>query len=1015
VPPVRRRGLVILLAGAALAGAPALAQEQVGRSTGLTPMGRQLAPVGRQVQLGTFPTGGAISPDGRFYWAVDAGRGTTTAVRIVELAKDKVVQTLPIPGGYVGVAFSPDGHFAFVSGERADGTPPPGTKGADGDVIHVFAVAKGGRAVEQGPITISGTRDGQAARDELPPSSNVKAWPEGLAVTPDGKLLVVALGQADQAAIVDLATHHVTLANVGRYPYGVAVDPRRPRAYVTSEYDGTVTALDLPSGRVAGTVGVGGPAGDRYAHAQGIAADPARDMVYVAVTNRDLVAAVDTRALRVDRLVPVRRAEAGGSSPVAVAVAPDARTLYVANANEDALVGIALADRGPLGSVARTVVQVRGVGSIARYRAAVARAARARDRARRTATARRRFAAAVRRAQRNLLFGRRTRACTGPTVAQDRRYARAVLRAYAARDRARARRVPRRVAVRRFLAAVRRAQRALPRLRFCPPPGDLPGLRRYDVIGRLPTAWYPTGVDVSPNGRQLVWLTGRGYGSGPNANGTEISSTFLGRAGVLDRPSDRALRDLTALADRQVVPSNARPAPPGTPVVGPNGGASEHIKHVFYVVKENRTYDQIFGSDPRGDGDPRLQLFDDNGVPPPIGGVTPNAHALTRTFPLLDNVMADSENSTDGHKITSGSLSTDYTNRYVSSSRGRRGNPDIFPIGVPPNGFVFDQAVRQGVSFQNFGELGAGNQPFADDGRPTFQAVFRGTHPQYPSQVQGSCEPAYPLPAGTPLAVRCTADSGRVGATSGPAVAVSRIDTFAQDFQAQVAAGTVPTFTYMILFNDHTNGTDPGVFTPQAQVADNDLALGQLVELVSQSSLWASSAIFVQEDDSQSGTDHVDAHRMPAYVISPWAKRGAVVHTRYDQYSFLRTAELIAGLQPLTIDDALATPLYDAFVSGGEPAVVAATRYHAIQPEQDLNAVNSASASDARLSRQLPWSSVDLVPQTLSDRILWHSVYGPASTPPPPGPNASPVELARATAALRAYRAGASVRAVLAR
>jgi hypothetical protein len=434
---------------------------------------------------------------------------------------------------------------------------------------------------------------------------------------------------------------------------------------------------------------------------------------------------------------------------------------------------------------------------------------------------------------------------------------------------------------------------------------------------------------------------------------------------------------------------------------------------VFYVVKENRTYDQLFGRDPRGDGDPRLELFGDNGVAGPTGGVTPNAHALTRTFPLLDNVMADSEQSTDGHKITSGSLSTDYTNRYVAVSRGRLGNPDIFPIGVPPNGFVFDQAVRQGVSFQNFGELAAGNQPFADDGRPTFQQVFTATHPQYPSQIAGSCEPAYPVPAGTPLAARCTADSGHVGATAGPAVAVSRIDTFAQDFQSQVAAGTVPTFTYMILFNDHTNGTDPGVFTPQAQIADNDLALGQLVELVSQSSIWDRSAIFVQEDDSQSGTDHVDAHRMPAYVISPWARRGAVVHTRYDQYSFLRTAELIAGLRPLTIDDALAAPLYDAFVSGGEPPDVAGTRYHAIQPQQDLNAVNSASAADARLSRSLPWNATDLVPQTLSDRVLWHSVHGQDSAPPPPGPNASPGEVARAVSALRAYRAGESVRAAL--
>src|SRR2546423_1149063 len=160
----------------------------------------------------------------------------------------------------------------------------------------------------------------------------------------------------------------------------------------------------------------------------------------------------------------------------------------------------------------------------------------------------------------------------------------------------------------------------------------------------------------------------------------------------------------------------------------------------------------------------------------------------------------------------------------------------------------------------------------------------------------------------------------------------------------------------MILFNDHTNGTDPGVFTPKAQVADNDLALGQLVELISQSAIWHESAIFVLEDDSQSGTDHVDAHRIPAYVISPWAKRGAVVSTRYDQYSFLRTAELIVGLRPLTIDDALATPLYDAFVSGIDPPDVEGTRYPAIQPAQPPDEVNPPTAAHPRLSAALPWN-----------------------------------------------------------
>jgi hypothetical protein len=541
-------------------------------------------------------------------------------------------------------------------------------------------------------------------------------------------------------------------------------------------------------------------------------------------------------------------------------------------------------------------------------------------------------------------------------------------------------------------------------MRGCAQSGDIPNTKAFDTIGRLPTAWYPTDVDVSADGKRLVWLSGRGYGSGPNKDGTDISSTLIGRAGILNRPTDRGLAALTARAERQTVPANARTAPPGSPLIGPGGPGtpSGQIKHVFYVIKENRTYDQIFGSEPRGNGDPSIQLFDDNGKAPPTGGVTPNAHALVRTFPLMDNVMADSEASTDGHKIAAGAIATDYTNRYVSVSRSRKGNPDIFPIGNPPKGFIFDQLARQGIPFQNFGELGAGNQPFANDGRPTFGASLTAVVPQYPSQVFGSCEPAIPFPAGTPPAVRCTSDSGLVGSTVGPPAAQSRMNAFTPVFQAQVATGSVPSFTYMILFNDHTNGTDPGVYTPKAQVADNDLALGQLVQQVSQSSIWKDSAIFVIEDDSQSGTDHVDAHRVPAFVISPWARRGAVIHTRYDQYSFLRTAELILGIRPLTIGDALATPLYDAFVSGGEPPDVEGTRTTAIQPAQPLDTVNAANAADAALSRSLPWNETDAVPQTLSDRILWHSVHGPASNPPPPGPQASGVEIARARSAVAA-------------
>jgi hypothetical protein len=199
----------------------------------------------------------------------------------------------------------------------------------------------------------------------------------------------------------------------------------------------------------------------------------------------------------------------------------------------------------------------------------------------------------------------------------------------------------------------------------------------------------------------------------------------------------------------------------------------------------------------------------------------------------------------------------------------------------------------------------------------------------------------------------------------------------------------VPKFNYLVLPNDHTIGTHPGSRSPRAMMAENDLALGQLVDTISHSPIWEKSLILVIEDDSQDGADHVDAHRIPAFAISPYAKRGAVVHTRYDFVSFIRTLELAVGMKPLNLFDAVATPLYGAFDStpgNAEP-------YDAIAPGVDLLERNASSAANAKLSKSLPLNQPDRVPQRVLDRILWQSIHGPNSEPPPPGPNASGVDL----------------------
>jgi YVTN family beta-propeller protein len=899
--------MATLCAGSTALGGIALAHGdrgdgRVGPALSTTSNGRHLSPVGRLTTVGNFPSGGALTGDGRFYWAVDSGHGTDD-VQIVDVATGTVVQTLPLPGAYGGIAFSPDGQTAYVSGEPKGSSPTAGpTVGDGGDVIHVFSIdAQTGKATEQTPIALPATTGGHAQKRPTD-----KGWPEGLAVTGDGKRLVVALNQADQTAIVELDTGQSRLVKVGVYPSGVAT--AGATAFVTNEYSGTVSVIDTDSGTVTDTIGVGGsenPDGsadpNQNAHPKAIIIDPHRDQAYVAVANRDAIAVLDTKQKVVTHYVSVARPEGYGAQPVALAESPDGQTLYSADAGEDAVAAIALTDRA----------------------------------------------------------GRRGESHDD----------------------------------------------------------ELTGLHAFDVIGKLPTASYPTGVATTPDGSQLLWLSAKGLGAGPNPDygvsfsssnaapyGTYVLDMLLGRVGVLPRPTDREMARLTERADRQVRPVSALPLPRETPIAGSDGGPSRQIKHVFYIVRENRTYDQVLGSDPRGDGDPSLEVADDNGVAGPAGGVTPNAHALARAFPLLDHLYADSEVSQDGHKVVTSGYGTDFVERNQHagySGRGRTPVNDNDPAAAPPRDYLFDQAIRQGVSFRNYGEYGAGTAPESDDGRPTYAASVAGKDTTYPGAF--GCNR---LPLNT---ANCATDRGTLGTGPGQTAPNSRFDTFESEFAQQLKTGTVPALSEFILPNDHTNGTKPGFPTPRALLADNDLGLGQIVDLISHSPIWRDSAIFVVEDDSQDGADHVDAHRMPAFVISPYARRKAVVHTRYDQDSVLHTIELILGLRPLSLFDAMATPMAGAFTPRPD-----FTPYRAIQPGYPLDAVNGPNAPDAKLSDAMPFSQVDAVPQAVSDRILWHSVYGRHATPARPGPNASMAEHARARIAMRGYGRGANLRRLLA-
>jgi hypothetical protein len=333
---------------------------------------------------------------------------------------------------------------------------------------------------------------------------------------------------------------------------------------------------------------------------------------------------------------------------------------------------------------------------------------------------------------------------------------------------------------------------------------------------------------------------------------------------------------------------------------------------------------------------------------------------------------------------------SDYVHKAWFQNYGGRERPydfGVYSVTWPPNGFLFDQAERQGISYFNYGEAIAGTVGlFPDKDRSTDELARvltkqsksdLGTNGCYPNDASIGKD-AILSAAGPRVEVFDT--SPPLGAAPG---SESRLDCFKLRFTAQDATGTVPAFNYMVLSNDHTEVLSAGARTPRAMIAENDEGLGKIVDLISHSSIWKSSAIFVIEDDSQDGADHLDAHRIPAFAISPFAKDGAVVSTRYDFLSFIRSMELIMGMRPLGLGDRLATPMYDAFQA--KPANDAP--YTAIPAKVDLLERNPSSGPGARASARLP-QGLDEIPQREMDALLWKSIHGWDSTPPPPGPNA---------------------------
>jgi YVTN family beta-propeller protein len=480
------------------------------------------------------------------------------------------------------------------------------------------------------------------------------------------------------------------------------------------------------------------------------------------------------------------------------------------------------------------------------------------------------------------------------------------------------------------------------------------------VAGLIPTAWYPSGVAVDASNSTLFAINMKGLGAGPHLDPTTYWPAFMG--GTLSRipvPNVTQLAAYTA----QVATNDRFGAPPAVPagsVIPAHPGDPTPITHVIYVMKENRTYDQILGDLGRGNGDPSLAIFGQE--------VTPNQHELARRFVTFDNFYADAEVSADGWSWTTGAYANGYIQRNWPVDYNGYGRPYDFggfgeattaglPGRDPGRGFLWDEAAAAGISYRNFG--------FFVDNPVDLQASIPG--------LLGHTDLRYP---GWDLS---TQDQVRIG-------------RWLHVFQGYQQQGSMPTVQFVYLPSDHTAGTTPRAGRPDAMVADNDLALGRLVEAVSHSRFWGSTAIFALEDDAQDGPDHVDGHRSTAYVISPYTQTGSVDSTFYSSVSVLRTIEMILGIPPMSRFDAVADPMTAAFSSTPNMRP-----FTALPENVNLNAKNTLDSPLATRSARIDFSQPDRIPMRLMNLILWKSMRGIDSRMPDP---------VRSVSVLQALRTG---------
>ena len=457
--------------------------------------------------------------------------------------------------------------------------------------------------------------------------------------------------------------------------------------------------------------------------------------------------------------------------------------------------------------------------------------------------------------------------------------------------------------------------------------------------GFIPTGWYPTTVFAAKDGKRLLVGTAKGMKTSGNYPGITpeltitddgknrydyLPSRLNGDVMVVDLPSRETLTKWTTIckrnAEREISDAFAKREVAMQPTLS-------KIKHVLYVIRENRSYDQVLGDLKGTNADPSLCMYGEK--------ITPNGHKIARTFKTFDNLYCDGEVSQDGHQWCCASYCTDFTEKVWPTGYADRGRPeDDASVASSPSGYLWDNCRKHGISYRSYGEF------------VSFKSN-KGSAPKFDGEsgLDGHASEKWSLTN---------------------ARDIDRVDVFIDEMKQAEQKGDWWQFMVMSLGEDHTAGRSPGEYTPFSKVASNDVGLGKLVEAISHSKFWSNTAIFVIEDDAQDGPDHVDGHRTVGYLISPFVQRAGVDHTMYSTSSMIRTMELMLGLPPMTQHDRHATSMIASFTEN--PNLAPFTHLPA---QIDLEARNPKQGALAMESSKLDFSAYDRVEPDVLNRILW--------------------------------------------